>query len=670
MCALSLGSPNEAMADARSASNPALAEMSLEDLFNLEVTSVSKKAQPLSRAAAAIFVLTNEDIRRSGVLSIPEALRMVPGIQVERATGNTWAISSRGFDSVYSDKLLVLIDGRTVYTPLFGGVYWDVQDTLLEDIDRIEVIRGPGGTLWGANAVNGVINIVTKAAEDTQGLFAEAGMGNIEKGFGGARAGGKYGEDIHFRVYGKGFKRDQHKDRDVFEAHDGSNQVRTGTRLDWEVGGRDLVTVQGDMYRGQSESNVPVLTPPNFAEGDSDLFGANVLARWTHHIGEGSDLNLQFYFDRTEREGLFISEDRDTWDVDFQHRFEIMDWSEVVWGLGYRRMADDVNDDNQGVTGVGLSDESRRDNLWSGFIQIETLLLDDRLSLILGTKLEHNAFTDWEWQPNVRASFMPTNRHTVWSAISRAVRTPSRANNSAEVLAPANCPPPLDLAGRPCLTSIDGSVDGNFQSEVLWAFELGYRGQFLESVSVDVTGFYNMYEELTSIEAYGVDVSTTPILLLTNFTNSSHGDTWGVELWARWQVFTVWRLDAGLTVIRQNFEPDSCHDTARSFAFEGSSPDLQFNLRSILDLPWNFQLDGALFYVDSIERDEQSFYSTGVPSYVRVDLRLGWQPTSSWDLSAVVQNTFNDGHDEADFGEGTIPSRVPRSIYGKATWRY
>jgi iron complex outermembrane receptor protein len=405
-----------------------LTELSIEDLMKIEITSVSKKAQKISDAAAAIFVITQEDIRRSGVTSIPEALRMAPGVEVARIDANKWAISARGFNSRFANKLLVLMDGRSVYSPLFSGVWWDVQDTMMEDIDRIEVIRGPGATLWGANAVNGVINIITKKAGDTLGGLVTAGGGTEEKGFGALRYGLKPAEDSDFRAYAKYFNRDRSVTSTGADAGDEWDAFRAGFRLDHETSARNNFTLQGDYYTGNAGTTYDVasITLPylNTFQKKSESAGGNIIGRWNHTFENDSEFSLQAYYDRSDRKDLFAAGVVDTADVDLQYRFKWFGGQEFVLGTGYRFTRDNIANDNELRT---ADPASRSESLLSAFIQDDITLIDNRLHWVIGSKFEHNGYTGFEVQPNTRLIWTPSTTQSVWGAISRSVRTPSRA---------------------------------------------------------------------------------------------------------------------------------------------------------------------------------------------------------------------------------------------------
>ena len=639
-----------------------LTELSLEQLMDIEVTSVSKKEERFFDAPSAVFVITQEDIRRLGATSIPEVLRIVPGLDVAQFDANKWAVSSRGFNKLFATKLLVLIDGRSVYTPLFAGVYWDVQDTLLEDIDRIEVIRGPGGTLWGANAENGVINIITKSAKDTHGALVTAGGGSAERAFGAVRAGAALPHDVHARVYAKYFDRSSFPAPPGNRANDDWNAGRGGFRLDWDATSRDLVTLQGDIYRGDAGESVSsaTLTPPftEIINDDARIAGGNVLGRWTRHFAARSDLTLQLYYDRTEREEQLLRENRDTYDIDLVHGFTFGSRHEVLWGLGYRFTTDQILNSFH----VSLEPQRRGLSLFSGFVQDEITLLDDALWLTLGTKVEHNDFTGFEVQPSGRLLWTPRPRHSLWAAISRAVRTPARAEHDLRFNTTVFPTPDGTLN----LVSIFGSP--NFTSEELLAYEIGYRLQPTDRLFCDVATFYNSYDNLFTIEPGVPFMEDTPApvhrVLPQIVSNKSSGEAYGVEVAANYTLMEPWRVAAGYTWFDMSVRADPTSRFTQVKDQEGDSPHNQFNARSYLNLPWNLRFDTAVYYVDNLPDQH-------VPGYIRLDLRLAWNITDRLELSAVGQNLSEARH--AEFGNeisGSIATEVPRSGYGKLTWRF
>ncbi len=638
-----------------------LTELSLEALMDIEVTSVSKKTEKLSEAAAAIYVVTQEDIRRSGATSIPEALRMVPGLEVARIDANKWAVTARGFNGEFANKLLVLVDGRPVYTPLYAGVYWDVQDTVLADVERIEIIRGPGATLWGANAVNGVINIITKNAKDTQGGLVSGGAGSEERGFGTLRYGGKLGEDAAYRVYGKYFSRDDSVDASGHRTSDEWDMGRGGFRIDWDVSASDSLTFLGDIYNGDLREtlDVPSLLPPfvSSVDGTVDVSGGNVLARWNRVFSEDSDLALQLCFDRSERKRRVLEEVRDTVDLDFQHRFALGDRHDIVWGLGYRYTADNL--DNSFT--VSFDPDSRSDTLITAFVQDEIALVRDRLRLTVGSKFEHNDYTGFEIQPNVRLLSTPHERHTLWAAVSRSVRTPARSNDDIRINF-ATFPAP---DGSTNVMAIFG--DDDFDSEELVAYEAGYRVEPTDNLYLDVAAFYNVYANLLTKEPdvpfFELSPSPPHLVIPLRFDNRMDGETYGAEIAAGWNVTEFWKLAAGFTYLDVSLEPDSSSADIEAESAEGFDPRHQFHIRSYLDLPHNVEFDTALYYVDSLPAQD-------VSSYVRLDVRLGWRPTENLDLSLGIQNLLDGHHKEYGLAEGARATEAERAVYGKVTWRF
>src|SRR5882672_4073362 len=452
----------------------ALKQLSLEELFDLEVTSVSKKPEPVSKTAAAIHVVTTDDIRQMGALSISEALRYVPGVEVARVDSRSYAITARGFNGTTANKLLVLMDGRSVYTPLYSGVFWDVQDAFMEDIEQIEVIRGPGATVWGANAVNGVINVISKSAANTQGFLVTGGAGDVERGFGGARYGGALGSRAFFRVYAKAFDRGPSKLPNGQDAGDASRMHQGGFRADWTPSPAAGITVQGDLYGSDIDRR---------GSDPTDLSGGNALARWTRAFTDHSNLQLQGYYDRTERAiPSTFSERLDTYDLTLNHRFAPAARHDVVWGLGFRLLDDDV----QNSAALAFLPPGVTHRLYTGFVQDEIALEADRLYLTLGSKVEHNSYTGFEYQPSVRLAWMPKPDQTLWGAASRAVRAPSRIDR--DFFFPGQ--PPYFLVG-----------DSTFDSEVLYAYELGWKSRPLSDLTTSISTFYNVYDKLRSLEA-------------------------------------------------------------------------------------------------------------------------------------------------------------------------
>lgn len=623
-----------------------LTEMSLEKLMDIEVTSVSRKEQKLSKVAAAVYVITQEEIRRSGATNIPDLLRMVPGLQVAQIDANAWAISARGFNGQDANKLLVLIDGRTVYNPLFSGVYWDQQDVPLEDVERIEVIRGPGGTVWGANAVNGVINIITKSAKATQGGLLQAGGGSQTKATGLLRYGGKVSRKGYYRVFTKYFDYGHQVDSSGRPAADGWHMLHGGFRSDWTLSAKDSLSVEGDIYdthEGQTVTNPFSPTSPSASPSVDriDADGRSLLGRWNHAFSGRSETTLHIYFDQTGRHQSGFSETVKTVDLDFQHHLALGTRHDLVWGLGYRH----VTDRFQSTAGTFANPPPGRDNLFSAFAQDE-IRLAHPVWLTLGTKFEHNSFTGFELQPNARLLWAPHAGHALWVAASRAIRQPARIDERTLI----------ETAGPP---GQDGSSNVLTQTatpdpttEELRAYELGYRLEPSHRLSLDLATFYNIYHHLRPSEPGPSGVN-----------DKMRGESYGTEISANWSVFNRWRLSPGYSWLKLNLHRAPSSSDTNVEAAEGDNPRHQFQLRSFLNLPHNFEFDTGLYYVDHLPNQR-------VPSYTRVDARLGWRLAESIEFSVLGQNLLDDRHFEFLQGRQLVPTQAQRCVYGEVTWRF
>ena len=641
-----------------------LTQLSLEDLMNTKVTSVSKKEQSLSRTAAAIFVITTADIRRSGATNIPDLLHMVPGLDVAQINANTWAISARGFNHQFSDKLLVLIDGRTVYTPLFAGVYWDTQDVPLEDIERIEVIRGPGATVWGANAVNGVINIITKSAAETQGGLLVAGGGTQDLALGMAQYGGKIGKDASYRVFAKYLDHNHSPDLTGQSGDDGWHLSHVGFRTDASLTQKDSLTVEGDLYGGTEGANfghiVSIAPPVNEnVNGSEKIPGGDILSRWNHVCSSRSDTTLQFYFDRYERDGHELSENRDTFDLDFQHHLALGARHDLIWGVDYRHSSDfTVGTIDQAWVPAGGALQ-----LFSTFVQDEIVLKPDRVFLTVGTKLENNYYAGWDVDPSVRVAWTPTKRHSFWAAVSRAARTPSRREEDADINIAAFPGP----GGVPALLTLTGNPDE--KSEHVLAYEAGYRAQPVGPFSIDVAAFFNSYTDLATTEAGSPFLVVNPapahLVFPLVWGNLMHGTTDGIEVSANWKVNDRWTLSPGYALLQMHLHTDpTSQDTTTLADTEGSSPRHQAQLRSHLNLPARFVWDVSGYFVERLPAQE-------VPSYSRIDTQLSRQLGERLELSLVGQNLLRDHHLESnDMLTSVNPTQIKRSAYAKITWRF
>ncbi len=644
-----------------------LLNLSVEDLLNVEVTSVAKKAKSLNDSPAAIYVISQDDIKRIGATSIPEALRLAPGIDVSRIDANKWAVSARGFNGRFANKLLVLIDGRNIYTRAFAGVYWENQDVMLEDVDRIEVIRGPGATLWGANAVNGVINIITKHSADTLGGLLIAGGGTEEQGFGAFRYGGKLDADTTARIYVKGFKRDENTHESGGEAGDDWDKVQGGFRMDSQLSTRDSLTIQGDVFRSVINQNttLPQLSPPfqnNFNES-IDSFGGNLLVRQQHTFSSTSDYSLQVYYDFYERDETFAAESRHVADIDFQHRFALLDWNDIVWGVGYRFDHDDFKVSNI----AEIIPLSRNDQLFSGFVQDEITLIDDTLWFTLGSKFEHNDYTGFEAQPTARLMWALHHQHRLWAAVSRAVRTPSRLEQNANALRSVT-PPQFSVQTNTVFPAIAVSVEGStqFGSEEVISYEIGYRTTFINNVSIDFTAFYNDYRNLRSGEKSSVILPTTltdPARLSINIGNDFSAHTYGFEIATVWQMLDWWRWDANYSLLKTEYNDRSVEKTL------GRSPQQHLSIRSVISPRKNIELDVVFRYVGT-NTAISAFGAAMIKDYVSMDIRLAWWPVEDVELSLVGQNLLAEKHLEYQQELLTKATEINRGMYGKLAWYF
>jgi iron complex outermembrane receptor protein len=634
-------------------------KLSLEELMDVEVTSVSKRRQRVADAAAAIFVIGQEDIRRSGATNVPELLRMVPGVEVARIDASKWAVSIRGFNARFATKLLVLVDGRSVYNPLFSGVYWNAQDVVLEDVERIEVIRGPGATMWGANAVNGVINIITKSAKDTQGVLLSAGGGTSEYGFGTARFGGKAGDKLAYRGYLKSFTVGDSPVASGDNGADATHQLRSGFRLDGEPSVRDAFTLSGDVYKqdyGSTALPRPLLTSPYLALLDDRgrSGGGNILGRWGRHFSETSNLTLQAYYDRFKIEEQGLGMTIDVADVEAQHEFEAFSRNHVVWGFGYRYTRTAFDDNLFAHT----TSNHRKDSVLNAFVQDEIALIEDELRFTIGSKVEHNTSTGVEVQPSARILWTPTPTQSVWGAVSRAVHVPSIGEEEAQIrvgvipggVAPNPLPVPLELVftGKPDIVAED-----------LLAFEVGYRAQPFRTLTFDIAGFYNIYDDLRTVGDGTPFMALSPVqrvVIPSELDSDGSAETYGIEVAADWELFSWWRLKAAYSYFHDNLDVAAVG--------HGMNPMHQASLRSLIDLGRGWEFDLWPRYVDNLT--DQS-----IESYVSLDARLGWRPTNAIEFSLVGQNLLDSRRKEA------VPELLPltatqveRAAYGKLTLRF
>ena len=624
-----------------------------------DVTSVSKQPEPYGEAPASIDIITNDEILRSGASSLPEALQLADNLDVAQDNAHDWNITARGFNTGLSNKLLVLIDGRTVYTPLYSGVIWDVQNVMLADLDRIEVISGPGGTLWGANAVNGVINIISKSAQDTQGWYMDAGGGSQLRDFGDLRYGGTLAPNVYYRVYGMYFDDNNEVFSSGMPAKDDWSQGKGGFRIDTAGASDDKFTLQGDYYNGADGDPAP-------PGGTGVQSGGNLLGRWSHTLSSDSNMSLQVYYDRTyisqpepgvgyEPAGL-LSDSLDTADISFQHNLQVGDRNKITWGAGYRFTHDVVGN----APGVEILPSTLDQNLFNVFGQDEFKIEDD-LFFTLGTKIEHNDYTGFEFEPSARLQWNATDKQMVWAAVSRAVRTPSRLDR--DLYEPTGYPTTPIAPGVSLPQSIlDGST--SFTSETLIAYELGYRAQFGSNVSGSISTYYNDYDNIRSTTPGPPSTHGFPIVLQNNL----EGDTYGAEVSADYQMLDWWRWHAGNNFLNEHIyvqpgETDFTHGLN-----ETADPNDQVFLRSSMDLPQNVQFDLEGRYIESLTINSAATPGQ-VPAYMELNARLAWHPTKNLELSVVGQNLLHDYHVEYGYPDSTQEA-IQRSVYGKITWRF
>lgn len=638
---------------------------SLEDLMAVEVTTASKRAERASDAAAAVFVLTRDDISRSGAVTVADALRLVPGVNVAQINANSWAVTVRGFNSRFSNKLLVMIDGRSVYTPLFSGVLWDQQNIVLEDVERIEVVRGPGGTLWGANAVNGVINIITRSSRDTQGVLVKAAGGDDYQAQALIRVGGKLGENGAFRVYGKFEQFDENKTAAGVEANDDWRNFRGGFRTDYDLSARDTLMMTGEVsvIDAGETLDTPLLTPPFLQRQDADInrIGAHILTQWTRDLGDGDELSVQGYIDYSDIEIPQGEEKRLTLDITAQHSLSLGERHDFLWGVGFRNISDEITNGSF----VAFADTERSDQIFSGFIQ-DTFKASETLDIVLGSKFERNDYTGFEIQPSARFVWRAQENVTVWGAISRAVRTPSRAEDDIRAIA-AVIPPGFPGNPGPLPLALQFTGDRNIDSETLLAYELGARFRFSDTVSFDVTGFYNKYADLrgSRVGAPALTLAPTPhVIVPLTVDELVDADTRGVEAVLDWQVAPNWRVQATYAYLNIDGQVPVFPDV-RASAPGGADPSHTANLRSLFDVTKDLKIDAALRFVDDLE-------GFAIDSYVALDARVAWRLNDQLEVAVTGRNLTEGDHFEfgTDPSFSTVPTSVERSVFATVSAKF
>jgi iron complex outermembrane recepter protein len=644
-----------------------LKELSLEELSQIDVTTPSKTPESAFRSPVAIYVITSDDIRRAGATSIPEALRLAPGVEVSRIDTGRWSVGVRGFGTQLARSVLVLIDGRSVYTPLVAGTYWDVQDTMLEDVERIEVIRGPGGTIWGPNAVNGVINIITKSAADTHGVLASVGGGNVEQGFARMRYGGGNGKGLDYRFYVKTFTRgpEYHYSGDNF---DDSREAQSGFRIDWRKSATSTFTLSGDMYVQEKGEQVQLgnYTPPmqRTFTGNADLSGGNLIARWSDKLSARHSLEIQTYYDRTNRHEPNLGELRDTFDVDIVDRFALNSRQQFTFGGGVRLSEGRFQEVQSGLV---FSPANNLDYLISAFVQDDLQVVPDKLELSLGSKILKTNFTGGIFEPSVRLTWTPTDRHTLWAAFTRAVRTPSRAEQDFYLSSY------LGTGGNGLPTFARFNANPDFSPEQLNGFELGYRTLITKNFFVDISTFWNHYHDLFSQDLVSVtgQENTLPFpeplpppthnIITAKFGNDLYGFTTGQEIAPEWRPAPWWRLRASYSFLNMNLSKaagTALGGTPASIV--GSSPRHQAVVQSGWDIGKRFQTDLVYRYVSAVP-------AVGGPAYSTGDARIAWRITPIIELALTGRDLLQPRHVEY-VADPVGPIAVRRSAFLTLMW--
>jgi iron complex outermembrane receptor protein len=635
---------------------PDLIEMSIEELMKIEVTSVSRKEQRAADVAAAIFVLTHDEIHRSGMTTIPDLLRLVPGVEVAQINSNKWAVTIRGFNSLNANKLLVLIDGRSLYNRIFGGVVWDIEDLMLDDVERIEVIRGPSAATWGANAVNGVINIITKGAADTQGLLVRAEGGRSGE-LGAIRYGGTLGS-ASYRLFSQWTGRNQSLLAPGTRANDASHSTTTGLRADWTTQ-PDTFVFEGAFTAGQTRALWFNLDPQTFAlepisHETSDAQSGYLLGRYTRTRASGASLQVQSFMDVSRRQETVANYGRQVFDLDTQYRMVIGARQDLVAGVGYRSSRESL----AGRFGISLAPAEDSSSLLTAFAQDEIALFGNRLMVTLGTQLQYVAVSGVGVQPTARVMWKARPSHRLWAATSRAIRTPALIESGLRLTFP---PVPTD-SGLPLVVTVTGSPGA--EAENLVDAEAGYRFEIGTTVSIDVTGYVGRYTHLRTLEPGAPSVEFVPsprILVTSHFSNLVEATTRGFEIAARWTPVAAWRLDASYTAV--HVIPNLATAT-QDPSTDGSAPRAQWQVRSAFSPDTHATVNVAIFHVGRLEQLQ-------VDGYTRADLSAEWRFTRGLSVMAIGQNLLDEAHPE--FPGATsflLGTQVPRSASLRVRWTF
>ena len=655
-CGTAWGQAAETLANSK---DKDLTLVSLENLMNMEVTSASKKEERILRTAAAIFVITQADIRRSGMTSVPDLMRMVPGMQVAQINSSNWSISARGFNGRFADKLLVLIDGRSLYSPDFAGIFWQLQNLMLEDIERIEVLRGPGATLWGVNAVNGVINIITKKSHDTSGGLVSGGGGIQERGFGAVRYGGAQGDRFAYRVFGNYFNRGDFRDPTGHGAGDTWSAARGGFRADWQSSARDALTLEGDLYRvpTQGQTMLPSLTPPFLSTPltTTDFQGGDLNGSWTHTYSAKSQVSLGMYYDAISRDDVLINAVLHTFNIELQHRFAAGSRNDVIWGVQYRLTADSTT----ATSHLSLNPAALQTHLASAFIQDEVTLIPARLWFSPAIMFEDNSFSGFNVESSGRLLLGLTDKQSVWLSSAESDRTPQRQERGLSDLTAV-----LPGQGSPIAVELFG--DKQTTDQEILSFQAGYRAQIKKTLSFDLSAFYDHYKSLQTLEPGAPFFSATPVPHIVApllYANGMHGHGYGLETALSWKPATHWKLEGSYSSLRQIFDLNSGSQASASLLSAGDAPRNQFQLRSQLDLPHRTELDTSWYYVGKLP-------AQAIPSYTRWDARAGWHLGEYADLEVIGQNLWSPAHLEFVNNSGIVPTYNVRKAFARLTWRF
>ncbi len=653
--------------------HPPLHEIDFEQLMEIEITTASRKLQPINQTAAAAFVITADDIRRSGARSIPEALRLAPGIEVAQISPSKWSVTIRGFSGRWANKLLVLVDGRSVYTPSFGGVYWELQDVLLDDVARIEVIRGPGATLWGANAVNGVINIITYSAAETPGGLVEVTNSAPFKSA-SARWGGKLGENGSYRF---SLKTDHGSGTDSYWSPPLPNDYgrrSLGFRVEGYGTEKDFFSLTGnltDLDQGQQGWHATGATGQTLHQ-KNPARAANLVARWEHSLSVDSETTLQLSLDRHTAEEISLKERRNTFDVDFQHHFSMAARHEVVWGLNYRLSIDDTESKRDDF---GVRPGSERLHTLSAFFQDEIELVEDAFWIDLGAKLEHNDYVGYVWQPNVRALWKPTQDQSVWASVARAARMPTRQDRGYQARI-AFFRGPSEANPLPYDIGLVMGASPEFGSELLTAFELGYRVRPLPDLVVDAAVFLNRYSDLRDAEFDSLYVDDDRLNALFRIVNGISGNTYGFELTTDWRPSNQWRFQLSYSYLQFDLESEATADPwvfpDSASVYSGYSPTQQASIRASWTPRADLDLDLWLRAVDELPTTDFMQFDgvRKIEAYFALDARIAWRPSRLIELALIGKNLLDPQHLEYVQEFWSEAAMVPRSLMVSARIDY